>query len=473
MLIYNWAQFDNAELLGGGVSVYLKRLIPELVRQGLEIVFLSASSDASKRCKIIPSENCFSALGVCSYSLANPNVPYPHNAAFGADGLVDDQQVIQVLEKFILDVTPDVVHFHSIEGIPASALRLKQTFPDIKWWFTAHNYHLVCQQIQLFQKGRGRNCQDYLNGEACRTCDWQDFDNISTRGLLEHRVPKSKKLFAGIEKIKRLLPSQHANRQETDAPIQTVDDTWLRRAPRQSADYFFDWRQYNIKSVLENFDGVLAVSKLQRDLLSQAGLDPQKVEVLNPPVSDQEFDKAIIQQKEISTISYWGYANPSTGLSLFIDALELLVHRYSETKSLSVLIVSDTGRRFRDRLALIEPHFNEIQIVKRYDQQTMKSLAARVDLAVIAPLWRETYCQVAAELFFLGVPVLASSTLGFAGEHINDDRFVFESRSEFSLVEHLRHLLEQPNIVAEYWNSTEQPPLIQTHSNRLISAYRK
>lgn len=474
LLLYNWAQFDNEVRLGGGVSIYLKRLIPELVKQCVEVVFLSVGSDASKQLKIEQVKNCFDRLGVKSYKLFNSSIPYPHRQAFGADELLENTEVSGVLGEFVKQIRPDVVNFHSIEGLPASALRLKETFPDIKWWFTAHNYHLICQQIQLFQKRHNRNCRDFLQGHACRTCQWQDFDNISSADMLVHRLPWIKNPLNALEFLRRGL-SRFRRSSENALPTdrERVDAAWLNREAVKNAEYFFDWRSYNMETMSLHLDGIIAVSKMQKALLCEAGVSKERLYVLSPAVSEQRAVKKASATKAISTVSYWGYSNPGTGLSLFLDSLELMAHSYSATKSISVLVVSDIGLRFRDRLALLAPHFNKIEVIKRYDHDNMKSIAATTDLAVIGPILQETYCQVAAELYDLGVPVLASSTLGFADEHINDERFIFESGVEADLVKRLICLIEKPEALTSYWETTSVPALLSEHAQEMVSLYQQ
>ena len=42
VLIYNWVQFDNPNMDGGGVSVYIKNVVEALLERGVKVVFLSA-----------------------------------------------------------------------------------------------------------------------------------------------------------------------------------------------------------------------------------------------------------------------------------------------------------------------------------------------------------------------------------------------------------------------------------------------
>ena len=40
VLIYNWADLNTSD--GGGVNVYVKNIIPELIKRKIEVVFLNS-----------------------------------------------------------------------------------------------------------------------------------------------------------------------------------------------------------------------------------------------------------------------------------------------------------------------------------------------------------------------------------------------------------------------------------------------
>ena len=173
VLIYNWCQFDDAERRGGGVSVYLKNIIPAFVDRGDKVVFLSAGhrySLLSKKLKLKQTQNIYSSNNVTSFELYNSPVKAPAHDAFGS---VEQAMNAPQLDEIFLDLVDqhniDEVHIHGIEGIATGVLRnLKEnTSVSIKVWL--HNYHWICPQIELFSRASER-CEDYADGANCVTC---------------------------------------------------------------------------------------------------------------------------------------------------------------------------------------------------------------------------------------------------------------------------------------------------------------
>ena len=57
----------------------------------------------------------------------------------------------------------DVFHIQNVEGIPFDALTLKRRFSSVKFILSNHNYHTVCQQVNLWQQDSTR-CTNYQDG---------------------------------------------------------------------------------------------------------------------------------------------------------------------------------------------------------------------------------------------------------------------------------------------------------------------
>lgn len=71
---------------------------------------------------------------------------------------------------FIGQVRPDVVHFHSLCGIPASLVQRAHVlgFPVA---LTLHDVGALCRPYRFFLRNDGRECAGPLNGHACISCN--------------------------------------------------------------------------------------------------------------------------------------------------------------------------------------------------------------------------------------------------------------------------------------------------------------
>src|SRR5690606_34218793 len=75
-----------------------------------------------------------------------------------------------LLEDLMRDVSPDVVHFHNIEGFSAGCIgAVRRGARRARVIFSLHNYHTVCPQVYLMQ-GHRRPCWSFDNGHACTNC---------------------------------------------------------------------------------------------------------------------------------------------------------------------------------------------------------------------------------------------------------------------------------------------------------------
>ena len=78
--------------------------------------------------------------------------------------------MLEVWHDFLEQHGPfDVIQFDSLEGIPFTYLRVHEKFPDTRVLLYAHNYYLVCPQVNLWKEERV-HCSDYHKGRDCVNC---------------------------------------------------------------------------------------------------------------------------------------------------------------------------------------------------------------------------------------------------------------------------------------------------------------
>lgn len=174
ILIYNWAQFDNPNMDGGGVSVYIKNIIDTLIKKDVRVFFLSSGfsyTGLSDKPFIEQTDNMFSKDGVQSFRVVNSPIKAPAHDSFGdLYNAREDKQIAEIFLSFMGNHGPfDEVHFHNVEGISTVLFSLikQKTNAKIAYWL--HNYHSICPQIELFKEGRYL-CEDYHDGVDCVSC---------------------------------------------------------------------------------------------------------------------------------------------------------------------------------------------------------------------------------------------------------------------------------------------------------------
>lgn len=174
VLIYNWAQFDNPDMDGGGVSVYIKNIIEALLEQGVRVVFLSAGfsyTGVHDRPFIEETDNMFRDKGVRSFRVVNSPVKAPAHDSYGDLYCArENEEIANLFIDFMnLHGQFDEVHFHNIEGVSTVLFEKIKSKTNTKIAYWLHNYHSICPQIELFKDGN-QKCDDYHNGADCIGC---------------------------------------------------------------------------------------------------------------------------------------------------------------------------------------------------------------------------------------------------------------------------------------------------------------
>ncbi len=173
ILLYNWVQYDDIESRGGGVRIYEKNLVDFLAGSSDHEVYTMASGlehdFLDPRIRIEPTANIHGSR-VKSFTVVNSTVIAPGHHAFGSAHLFDEGEMLEVWHDFLERNGPfDVIQFDSLEGMPFTFLRVHEKFPDTRVLLYAHNYYLVCPQVNLWKEERV-HCSDYHKGRDCVNC---------------------------------------------------------------------------------------------------------------------------------------------------------------------------------------------------------------------------------------------------------------------------------------------------------------
>ena len=117
VLLYNWVQFDDINLKGGGVSVYLNNIIQGMIEKGIEIFFVSCGQHydlINRKIRIAPTKNIFGER-VKSYRVYNSPVKAPaHDEFFSLDIARESKELKHLFSTFIKQNGPfDVFHIHN------------------------------------------------------------------------------------------------------------------------------------------------------------------------------------------------------------------------------------------------------------------------------------------------------------------------------------------------------------------------
>lgn len=517
VLIYNWVQFDDARLAGGGVTVYLRNVIEELLRrEDVTVYFLSSGKHYRafrRKPRIVPSSNAYGHDRLKTFTLLNSPIKAPaHDAFFSIDQWREDDVCSGLIANFIREHGPfDALHIHNLEGIGTKVLTLPKG-PDLaRLFYTFHNYVPLCPQIELLYNGR-EPCLDFRDGSRCIGClghDNQMHDLVAWAraasvvdisglaghplgGFLFDMLAAAIHLYKAVRNLVidirhgfatkfrhwHLRPKQGSGerlgwRKQAGTPAPKVIPL-NRRAGE--ADAYKLWRETNAWALATQADGLFAVSDLARDTAQRLMPAGRRIETLLLPI-DVDPDPASVAglrsrralAKDV-TLSFVGYDIASKGLPFMIDALADLNDPYYR-KQVNLLVVARLGAQRTRQLVQLERQFKSVRVVPSYRRDQLEDLSGLIDLNVVPSIWWETFNQVTVELGRLGVASLVSSTVG-AKQTIHDhDSFVFKSGDAADFRKKLDQLVKNPNLRARYFDQPLAIPTIREHVDLLLERY--
>ena len=426
LLFYNWAQFDDPNRLGGGVSVYLRNLLDELSqRADLEIWFLSAGVRASltdRRVHCIETSNEFAGRGVKSFTMVNSPVRAPAMAMFHKIDLCRTDTLSRDAFQSFLDAHGpfDAVHIHNLEGISSKVLELAPSYSRTRFVYTWHNYIPLCPQVHLLFQDR-QPCDDFGDGGKCAAC---------------------------------IAPPLH------------------RRQTPPAASYRL-WRETNLRLLNSEFHCTIAVSDLAKRTVVGLGAHPEAVRVVPLGMDGHATPgemKACWNAKPARdrfTFSFVGYGATYKGLPFLAEAVERAPQGMFKQDA-DLIVAARLGRRERALLKRLGRVFHKVTHINGFERHDLPDIAGATDVNIVPSIWPETFNQVGYELLCAGTPSLLSSTVGLRMFYENKPGFEFVAGDHDDLVEKMTALMRHRDKVAAFWDTPVRLPTMQEHADAVL-----
>lgn len=515
ILFYNWCQFDDPHMAGGGVSLYLRNIIRDLARRDdIEVYFLSAGGEYGLRRRkplILPTDNAFAQDGVKTFKMVNSPIKAPAHDAFHAIGKwLRDSTSTTMIKGFLKEHGPfDALHIHNLEGVSANVLSLDKDENLARIFYTFHNYMPVCPQIELLYQGKTL-CETNFNGTRCVSCmghknrmeDLISFQRVSSwlsgRGLAG--TPLGNFVFGTFAGAKQIglafrylaMDTVHGFRTNWSAWRQKPTEPVVRdhaialdpsrdrprehaiKASRKPGVLYDQWRKANGAALKANVDGIFAVSDLARDTALR--FLPAGTQVTSLPLpmdfnispEDRQARRAQRQQGSDITLSFVGYGIPSKGLGFLIDALGRIDDDfYRHNVHLKIVArLHDT-----DQLTHLDRVFKSVTVVPGYKRSQLAALAQTIDLNIVPSIWWETFNQVTVELGLLGVPSLLSDRVGAKQVLSDPENFVFKAEDHTDFRAKLDRLVKDKSLRDSFFDKELKIPGMGEHVDTLLKHY--
>ena len=513
ILLYNWVQFDDIESRGGGVRIYEKNLVDYLASGTDHEVYTMASGlehdFLDPRIRIEPTANIHGDR-VNSFTVVNSTVIAPGHHAFGSAHLFDEGEMLDVWHDFLSRHGPfDVIQFDSLEGVPFTFLRVHEKFPQTRVLVYAHNYYLVCPQVNLWKEERV-HCSDYHKGRDCVNC----IPNLPnphevlrahqvSRVLRRSKITPNTKGYALAYRIYGQLRSGRYSRISRPLLAPLLGPALMRRRKRMQQNKaarpdsvgqiaknpvtpvepvslslstrFVSRRQRGVNMINNEVDLVLATSHRVLDVLKAHGLDDGKMAVAYAGTrAAEQFTKAELR-KELQvqgelTICYLGYMRRDKGFYFLLEALEECPPDL-QSRIRMVLGAKTADPDTMNRLISLSDRMADVIHFDGYTHAQLETILDGVDVGMIPVQWEDNLPQVATEMVAHGVPLITSHRGGAKELGGDNPSFVFKASDKEALIEIWRQLIEGELQPGDYWASAMSLTTMDDHLNRLMELW--
>lgn len=494
ILYYNWAPLFDPLKRGGGVRLYQEGLIKRALAEGHQVVYFSAGvryNSLRPGLRVVDTVRAYGVHSVREFEIVNSPVLAPSHHQFGRQlSREDEERYSEFLIEFIDSHGPfDVLHLNNAEGIPLSLLNDRARLNVKRVVLSLHNYHLLCQQVNLWHAERAA-CNDYQQGRRCTHCvtppstfevlaasTYHDIiSKAVTEGSKAHQAlfyfyMRAKGVARRLLRAKRQLLSTGARPELQLLSVPTLADGERFRTHRSTA----------VAMINSGVDVALPVSYRVAAIFEGAGVSPSK---LHPRYIATNFAASFelhaarsrtIRRQDATgillNIAFLGYARKDKGFFFLLDALAALPAEAK--KMISVTLAARGAAQQSGMIDASLTGFARQRVLDGYDHSDLKDILSNVDLGIVPVMWEDCLPQVAYEFVGNEVPILVSN-MGGAPELVGPAELVFRAGDVDDFCRRIIAILQRPSILVEFWDNEKIPVLDwQAHWKELMAVYHE
>lgn len=457
VLIYNWLPFDNPWNWGGGVTIYCRNIISEIVNNypDLKVTFLSSgfAYDSTRKEIFVRKINNIFGNRVDQYEIVNSPVPAEQRWLY-VNPLValSKPSLVSCVDKFLELMGPfDVIHFNNIEGLSLDVLDLKKKYANTKFLFSIHNYVPLCVNGGYYMRHKHCICNPNHTGKDCYNCTRADIRRDCANATYDRGTYN--------QDPSRLIPKEewlsHFGFHELDNNV--------------SYHNILDFAKTATDKLNRNCDKILAVSKRVFDIAKDNGFDAKKMVVsyIGTKVADNQIRKSNCTATDGIKLIFLGsdLFYEEKGYPFLIKALKKVPPSYSSKIDLVL-----TVKKYDASMNFLKMQYRSVTIQEGYTHNDLPRLLNGCNLSVVPVVWEDNLPQIAIESVAYGVPVLASDA-GGASELCTDNKFKFKSGDIDSFINKITYFIDHPSEIDDYWKGHKGLVTLKQHISELLELY--
>ena len=317
-----------------------------------------------------------------------------------------NHKIEKPFEEYLDSIDPELVHFHSIQGLGASLIK-KVKHRNIPVIVTMHDWWWFCQR-QFLVDINFNVCPDVINPEICHCSKWADFQVL--------RIKYLKEIVNDIDLI--LVPSQFLKlsleRNGVPGGKIMVNGNGVMRPNKIS-------ERKNIKKIRFSYVG---------------GLNKYKgIHILEAAINR-------IHRNEDYVLKIYGVGLPEKSLKSITEIKRLLLRNIIRPGRLFWQIKSMIAMKRRNKNIVFLPLFK---------QEQLDDVFSETDVLIVPSVMRESFSLVTREALIRNVPVICSDS-GGPEEIIQDgiNGMVFKTNDPDDLAKKIDLILRKPQLIDEF-----------------------
>ena len=404
----------------GGAPAYIADLRSGLEERGYRVTYLSsAPHDRSVPLPRITE----TAAGRADYAFHHTGATVPF-LALAPSALADvtaSPSVVKVFSEFLDNISPDLIHFHELLGVPLSLIEIasRRGIPTV---FTSQDYFPACPTIQLYREGEGccrRMAEQLVCAQCLRAKNWDRFSDWS------RFLPQIRKVVPSARLSYRVAQALNLIQRSADQLTGTDARRYIRR-------------RHFVRLYLAQLDVIVSMSKRHYQLL----------QTLIGPLPN-------MRQMYLSRRSYSTGTRPSERRMDGSGSLKFLaLNLTSGVKGQDLLLAE--FQRFSSAFPRCELHLyggdagttlGNIHFHGSYRTEDLDSIVDAFDASIIPSIWEEPYGYVGPEMLSRGLPVIASNR-GALPEYVHhgENGLLFDPDIPGSLEQALASFASDPGL---------------------------
>ena len=364
-------------------------------------------------------------------------------------------------ESFLINIHPDVIHVHSIQGIHKEFFETAKKL-DIPMVFTTHDYYPICPRCVLLNSD-GKICTT-PGSASCAICNQGAGLSANKQRIVQSDLYQNLKNSSIIRRLKAHMAKKIRMETGTNEIIDKIIDINEGRKENKKEGEFASLREY-YNTIMHCMSFIHCNSSVTLRQYYQFYPDiPMKV----IPIAHSGLSRTVHERKRTHTlnISYMGGMSAHKGYHVFMDAIQKLNQQVPSGWELW-LYGGEYIRQYNDEKIHYKGLFTSDEEEEVWDN---------TDLLIVCSQCFETFGFIVLEALSRGIPVLCSDLVGSKDLVMDIDKsLVFQHDNVEELAEKMERFLDTiyyRNICNKI-DTADIEVEMKLHSRTITNLYKK